>query len=291
MIKPARFRRYPQPALCALYFFLLLASAYFLLPLYVMVTTSIKPMVDIRADHILTLPKLISFDYWRIAWQHSCTGLDCRGLQVGFWNSLRILIPSVTLSVLLGAALGYAMSFWRPKGAQWLLALLVCGAFVPYQVMLYPLVRITSMLSIYGSLSGIVIIHIIFSLPMTTLIFRNYYLGLPTEIFNAARVDGAGFWRIFTHIVLPLSIPMLAVATILQVTNIWNDFLLGLIFAGKENLPITVQLNNIVNAQLSERTYNIDMAATLLAASVPLAIYFLSGRFFIRAVASGAIKG
>ena len=143
-----------------------------------------------------------------------------------------------------------------------------------------------------GPIDGdIVIIHIIFSLPMTTLIFRNYYLTLPMELFKAARVDGAGFWRIFISIVLPLSVPIIAVATILQVTNIWNDFLLGMIFAGKDNLPMTVQLNNIVNSQLSERTYNIDMAATLLTAAVPLAVYFLSGKYFVRGIASGAVKG
>ncbi|MDN3640143.1 carbohydrate ABC transporter permease [Simiduia curdlanivorans] len=282
---------FPNVGRIGLYFFLFIAALYFLIPLYLILVTSFKSMAEIRWANILSLPQEINFEYWQHAWSASCTGLDCQGLQVGFWNSVRILIPSVVISVLFGALNGYAMSFWRPKGANLLMIALICGAFIPYQVMLYPLVRITNTLNIYGSLTGIVTIHVIFSLPMTTLIFRNYYLTLPMELFKAARVDGAGFCRIFISIVLPLSVPIIAVATILQVTNIWNDFLLGMIFAGKENLPMTVQLNNIVNSQLSERTYNIDMAATLLTAAVPLAVYFLSGKYFVRGIASGAVKG
>lgn len=282
---------FPKAGRIGLYAFLLIATLYFVAPLYVILATSMKSMAEIRWGDMLALPQSFNFEFWRHAWSRSCTGLNCQGLQVGFWNSVRILIPSVILSVFIGALNGYALSFWRPKGAQLLMGILICGAFIPYQVMLYPLVRITNTLDIYGSLPGIVLVHVIFSLPMTTLIFRNYYLTLPEELFKAARVDGAGFWRIFSHIVLPLSVPMLAVATILQVTNIWNDFLLGMIFAGKENLPMTVQLNNIVNSQLSERTYNIDMAATLLTAAVPLAVYFFSGKYFVRGIASGAVKG
>lgn len=282
---------FTTPARIGLYFFMVMAALYFLIPLYIILATSFKSMAEIRLGTILSFPHQFNFEYWRHAWYSSCTGLDCQGLKIGFWNSIKILIPSVFLSVTVGALNGYAMSFWRPKGADLLMGILVCGAFIPYQVMLYPLVRITNTLGIYGSLPGIVIIHVIFSLPITTLIFRNYYQTLPIELFKAARVDGAGFWQIFTAIVLPLSVPIIAVATILQVTNIWNDFLLGLIFAGKDNLPMTVQLNNIVNSQLSERTYNLDMAATLLTAAVPLAVYFLSGRYFLQGIASGAVKG
>lgn len=282
---------FPRLGRLGLYSFLLISALYFLAPLYVIVATSMKTMAEIRWGDMLALPETLNFQFWQHAWSSSCTGLNCEGLKAGFWNSIRILIPSVVLSVFIGALNGYALSFWRPKGANLLMAILVCGAFIPYQVMLYPLVRITNALEVYGSLQGIVLVHLIFSLPMTTLIFRNYYLTLPHELFKAARVDGAGFWRIYISIVLPLSVPMLAVATILQVTNIWNDFLLGLIFAGKENLPMTVQLNNIVNSQLAERTYNTDMSATLLTAAVPLLVYFFSGKYFIRGIASGAVKG
>jgi glucose/mannose transport system permease protein len=164
-------------------------------------------------------------------------------------------------------------------------------AFVPYQVFIYPLVRIFAVAGLNNSLPGIVIVHTIFGLPTMTLIFRNHFAALPNELFRAARVDGAGFWRIFAQIMLPMAIPIIVVAMILQVTGIWNDFILGLVFAGRENLPMTVQLNNVVNSTQGEREYNVDMAATLLTALVPLAVYFISGRWFVRGIAAGAVKG
>ena len=214
---------------------------------------------------------------WIAAWSEACTGLACEGIQVGFWNSVRILIPSVILSILVGALNGYALCFWRVRGADLLFAILLIGAFIPYQVFLYPLVRLFSTVGIYNSLPGIVVVHIIFGMPIMTLLFRNFYSSLPHELFNAARVDGGGFMTIFWRVMLPMSTPMLIVATILQVTGIWNDFILGLTFAGRANLPMTVQLNNIVNSVQGERAYNVDMAATMLTALVPLVVYFVSG--------------
>jgi glucose/mannose transport system permease protein len=202
-----------------------------------------------------------------------------------------MLIPSVVLSIAVGAVNGYALSLWRVGGANVMFGILLLGAFIPYQVFLYPLVRIFSQAGIYNSLPCIVLVHVIFGLPTMTLLFRNYYAGLPVELFKAARVDGGGFWTIFLHVMLPMSTPMLVVATILQVTGIWNDFILGLTFAGRANLPMTVQLNNIVNSTQGERAYNVDMAATMLAALVPLAVYFVSGRWFVRGIAAGAVKG
>ena len=225
------------------------------------------------------------------AWAEACTGLNCDGLSRGFWNSVRILIPSVIVSILAGAVTGYALSFWRVRGAELLFGILLLGAFIPYQVFLYPLVRLFSMAGIYGSLPGIILIHVIFGLPIMTLIFRNFYASLPAELFKAARVDGGGFWQIFIRLMLPMSTPMLIVATILQVTGIWNDFILGLVFAGRENLPMTVQLNNIVNSVTGVREYNVNMAATLLSGLVPLTIYLVSGKLFVRGIAAGAVKG
>ena len=204
---------------------------------------------------------------------------------------MRILIPSVILSILLGALNGYALCFWRVRGAELLFAILLIGAFIPYQVFLYPLVRLFSVFGIYNSLVGIVIVHIVFGMPIMTLLFRNFYASLPRELFNAARIDGGGFTTIFLRVMLPMSTPMLIVAVILQVTGIWNDFILGLTFAGRENLPMTVQLNNIVNSVQGERAYNVDMAATVLTALVPLVVYFASGRWFVRGIAAGAVKG
>jgi glucose/mannose transport system permease protein len=273
------------------YAFLISAALFFLLPLWIMIVTSLKPMEEIRLGNIVALPAALTFDAWVKAWSSACTGLECNGISVGFWNSVRILVPSVILSIMAGAINGYALSFWRVKGANLLFGILLLGAFIPYQVFLYPLVRIFSMAGVYNSLPCIVIVHVIFGLPTMTLLFRNYYAGLPIELFKAARIDGGGFWTIFFRVMLPMSTPMLVVATILQVTGIWNDFIFGLTFAGRQNLPMTVQLNNIVHSTQGERAYNVDMAATMLAALVPLVVYFVSGRWFVRGIAAGAVKG
>jgi glucose/mannose transport system permease protein len=274
-----------------IYAFLITAALFFLLPLWIMIVTSLKPMEEIRLGNILALPAAMTFEAWSKAWSSACTGLECNGISVGFWNSVRILVPSVILSIIAGAINGYALSFWRVKGANVMFGVLLLGAFIPYQVFLYPLVRIFSLSGIYNSLTCIVLVHVIFGLPTMTLLFRNYYAGLPIELFKAARIDGGGFWSIFLRVILPMSTPILVVATILQVTGIWNDFIFGLTFAGRENLPMTVQLNNIVNSTQGERAYNVDMAATMLAALVPLVVYFVSGRWFVRGIAAGAVKG
>jgi glucose/mannose transport system permease protein len=281
----------PTPARLGLYAFLLISALFFLTPLYVMVVTSLKGMPEIRQAHILNLPAAPSFAAWSKAWFAACTGLSCNGIRVGFINSLRIMVPSVIVSILVGAITGYALSFWRPRGAVLLFGVLIGVAFIPYQVFIYPLVRIFSYLGINNSIPGIVLIHTIFGLPTMTLIFRNHFAALPEELFKAARVDGAGFWRIFGAIMLPMALPIIVVAVILQVTGIWNDFIFGLVFAGRENLPMTVQLNNVVNSTQGEREYNVEMAATLLTATVPLVVYFVSGRWFVRGIAAGAVKG
>ncbi|MFM0738102.1 carbohydrate ABC transporter permease [Paraburkholderia xenovorans] len=286
-----RGRRAFAPARIGVYAFLLTAALFFLLPLYVMLVTSVKPMSEIRLGNLLALPAHFTLDAWRAAWQSACTGLDCNGIQVGFWNSVRIVVPSTVLSILIGAVNGYALSFWRPRGAGVLFGVLLMGAFIPVQVMVYPLVRVLASVHLFSSLPGIVVIHTIFGMPVMTLLFRNYYASIPQELFKAARIDGGGFWRIFVQLMLPMSTPIIVVAVIMQVTGIWNDFILGLVFAGTKNLPMTVQLNNIINTTTGERLYNVNMAATILTSLVPLAIYFISGRWFVRGIASGAVKG
>ena len=288
---PLKRRSRFTPARLGVYAFLLTSALFFLLPLYVMLVTSVKPMTEIRLGNILSLPMHFTLDAWRVAWQSACTGLDCKGIQVGFWNSVRIVIPSTVLSILVGAVNGYALSFWKPRGASTLFAILLMGAFIPVQVMVYPLVRVLATVHLFSSLPGIVVIHTIFGMPVMTLLFRNYYAALPHELFQAARVDGGGFWRIFLQLMVPMSTPIIVVAIIMQVTGIWNDFVLGLVFAGTKNLPMTVQLNNIINTTTGERLYNVNMAATILTSMVPLAIYFVSGRWFVRGIASGAVKG
>lgn len=288
---PPRRRPAFTPARLGLYAFLLVAAAFFLLPLYVMLITSVKPMEEIRLGNLFALPVKMTLEPWATAWFSVCTGLQCEGIRGGFFNSLAIVIPSTIVSILVGALNGYALSFWRPRGANWLFGVLLLGAFVPYQVIMYPLVRAFAAVSIFGTLPGIVLIHTIFGMPVMTLLFRNYYGSIPAELFKAARIDGGGFWRIFLRLMLPMSLPIIVVAVIMQVTAIWNDFILGLVFAGREHLPMTVQLNNVINTTTGERLYNVNMAATVLTSLVPLLVYLVSGRWFVRGIAAGAVKG
>lgn len=279
------------PKTIMLYGVLIVAALYYLLPLYVMIITSLKGMPEIRLGNIFAPPVEITFEPWVKAWSSACTGLYCEGIRTGFWNSVRIAIPSVIISILIASVNGYALSNWKFRGSEVFFTILLFGAFIPYQVMLYPLVIITRELGIFGTLTGIVVIHTIFGMPILTLLFRNYFSSLPPELFKAARVDGAGFWRIFFQIMLPMSVPIFVVAVILQVTGIWNDFLFGVIFAGTQNFPMTVQLNNVVNSAQGVKEYNVNMAATILTGAVPLIIYFFSGKYFVRGIAAGAVKG
>lgn len=280
-----------SPSRIVVYSILFVAAVYYLLPLYVMVITSLKDLDDVRQGNIFALPVRLTVDAWFKAWNTACTGLYCEGLKVGFWNSVQITVPSVIVSIVVASVNGYALSYWRFKGSEVFFTILIIGSFIPYQVMLYPLVVITRELNIFGTLWGVILIHTIFGMPILTLLFRNYFAALPVELFKAARVDGAGFWGIFIKIMLPLSIPIVVVAMILQVTGIWNDFLFGVVFAGTKNWPMTVQLNNIVNTTQGVKEHNVNMAATILTGLVPLTIYFISGRYFVRGIAAGAVKG
>ncbi|MDZ7938836.1 MAG: carbohydrate ABC transporter permease [Rhodoferax sp.] len=290
--KAARPRRSAfTPDRLGVYAFLISASAFFLLPLYVMVVTSLKTGPEVREAILFGWPSTPQFQNWIEAWSTACISVDCTGIQKGFWNSVRLVIPATVLSVLLGALNGYALSFWRSKWGDLLFAVLMLGAFVPFQVMIYPLVAWFRLGGFYNTYWSILLVHCIFGMPVLTLLFRNYYVSVPQELFKAARIDGGGFWRIFLQLMLPMATPMLVVATILQLTGIWNDYLFGLLFAGKDNYPMTVQLNNLVNTTFGERRYHIDMAATILTSLVPLAVYFFSGRWFVRGIAAGAVKG
>jgi glucose/mannose transport system permease protein len=273
------------------YGIVIVAALYYLLPLYVMITTSLKGLPEIRLGNIFAPPLEVTFEPWVKAWTSACTGLTCNGLAPGFWNSVKITLPSTIVSVFIAAVSGYALVNWRFKGSEFFFTCLLLGSFIPYQVMLYPMVMITAQLKIFGTLWAVILVHTVFGMPILVLLFRNYFASLPQELFKAARVDGAGFWRIFFQIMVPMSLPIFAVAIILQVTGIWNDFLFGVVFAGTQNYPMTVQLNNIVNSTQGVREYNVNMAATILTAAVPLIVYFVSGKWFVRGIAAGAVKG
>ena len=274
-----------------LYGTLIVVSVYYLLPLYVMIVTSLKGMPEIRLGNIFSPPVEVTFEPWVKAWSTACTGLNCDGLSRGFWNSVKILVPSVFLSIAIASVNGYALANWRFRGADLFFTILIFGAFIPYQVMIYPIVILLREAGLYTDLFGLVIVHTIFGMPILTLLFRNYFTTVPEDLFKAARVDGAGFWGIYFRIMLPMSLPIFVVAIILQVTGIWNDFLFGVVYTKPENYPMTVQLNNIVNSVQGVKEYNVNMAATLLTGLVPLVIYFVSGKLFVRGIAAGAVKG
>lgn len=268
-----------------------LVSLYWLLPLWVMVMTSLKGMPEIRMGNIFAPPVEVTFQPWVKAWAEACTGLNCDGLSRGFWNSVAIVVPSTVLSIAVASVNGYALVNWKFKGSEVFFTILIFGAFIPYQVMIYPIVVILREIGLMGSVWGLVLVHTVFGMPIITLLFRNYFASLPEELFKAARVDGAGFWGIFLRVLVPMSLPIFAVAMILQITGIWNDFLFGVIYTKPDTYPMTVQLNNIVNSTQGVKEYNVNMAATLITGLVPLSIYLISGKLFVRGIAAGAVKG
>jgi glucose/mannose transport system permease protein len=268
-----------------------LFAAFFLLPFYVMLVTSLKDMEEIRNGSLLSLPGMLRLDAWAKAWGTACTGMACNGLQPYFVNSLLMIVPAVAVSTVLGALNGYIFSKWKFKGSELLFALMLFGVFMPLQVVLLPMSQVLGWIGLSDSIWGLVCVHVLMGLASTTLFFRNYYLSLPDELIKAAMLDGAGFFRIFWRIVLPLSTPILVVTVIWQFTNIWNDFLFGVVFSGADSKPITVGLNNLANTSSSVKEYNVDMAAALIAALPTLAVYVLAGKYFVRGLTAGAVKG
>lgn len=239
-----RVRRF-HPSRIATLGFLIMAALSFAVPLYVIVTTSFKTMDQIRLGAIFSLPSPWSLDAWDTAWAHACSGMQCSGVKAGFFNSLSILVPSLLLSISLSAVTGYALALWNVRWAgPYLFVLFIC-AFVPFQIIMYPLITITGGLGIYGSILGIAVVHAVLAMPILTLIFRNFFKGVPTELISAAMMDSGSFWRIFLEIVLPLSGNIMIVVLILQITSIWNDFLVGLTFGALGTQPMTVVLDNI----------------------------------------------
>jgi glucose/mannose transport system permease protein len=286
--RPKKFFTLPR---VIVYSVLLLCCVFFLFPLYIMLITSFKDLDAIREGNLFTPAVNFTFYPWNKALLHACTGLYCEGILPGFINSVKITIPSTLVSITVACVAGYSLANWPFKYSETFFTILLLASFIPYVVMLYPIVIITRWLGIFSTLPAVVLVHTIFGLPLLTLLFRNYFASLPQELFKAARVDGAGYWRILIQVFLPMSLPIMIVAVILQVTGIWNDFLFGVIYAGPTNYPMTVQLNNIVNTGQGVKEYNVDMAATLLTGIVPLAIYFFSGKYFVRGIAAGAVKG
>jgi len=274
-----------------IYLILFFFALIYLAPLYVMFTTSLKDIEEIRSGNLMALPMDPTFYAWTKAWSSACTGSECEGLAPYFWNSVRIVFPAVIISTIIGAFNGYSLAKWRFKGSELLFGALLFGCFIPFQVILLPMAKLLGSLGLANTVTGLVMVHVIYGVAFTTLFFRNYYVGIPTELVKAAKLDGAGFYNIFRHIFLPLSTPIFVVTIIWQFTQIWNDFLFGVVYSGSGTQPITVALNNLVNTSVGGKEYNVDMAAAIIAALPTLVVYVIAGKYFIRGLTAGAVKG
>ena len=264
---------------------------YFLLPLFIMVSTSLKSLDEIRAGSLVSLPREITFEAWKSAWSSTCTGIQCEGVKPFFINSILVAIPAVIISTFIGAINGYVIAQWKFFGSNLIFSLMLFGCFIPFQVILLPMARLLGIMNIAGTIQGLVFIHVIYGIGFTTLFFRNFYVTISPEILKAAKIDGASFLRIFFTIFLPISLPIITVTVIWQFTQIWNDFLFGVSFSQAGTQPVTVALNNIVNSTTGVKEYNVDMAAAIIAAIPTLVVYIFAGKYFIRGLTSGSVKG
>ncbi len=270
---------------------LILFALWFLLPAYVVVGTSMKDLEEIRGGSLLALPHELNLAAWRHAWSEACIGVECTGLEPYFWNSVRMALPAVLISTLLGALTGFSLTKFRFRGANLVFALILFGCFVPFQVVILPMAQTLGKLGITNTVYGLILVHSVYGLAFTTLFFRNYYVTIPDELVRAATIDGAGFFTIFWRIILPLSPPIIVVSVIWQFTQIWNDFLFGASFTTGGAQPVTVALNNLVNTTTGVKQYNVDMAAALITAAPTLFVYIVAGRYFVRGLTAGSVKG
>ncbi|MES2316322.1 MAG: carbohydrate ABC transporter permease [Pseudomonadota bacterium] len=280
-----------SPGRVLVYLLLALCALYYLVPLYVMLATSFKSLDEIRSGNLLDLPLSPTSAAWAKAWATACTGADCQGLAPFFWNSLKMAVPAVLISTLIGSVNGYVLAHWRFRGSEIVFTALMVGCFIPFQVVILPMARLLGMAGVANTTGGLVFVHIVYGLAFTTMFFRNYYVTVPEELIKAARIDGAGFFMIYRKIIFPLSLPIFMVCFIWQFTQIWNDFLFGVVFGGSDAQPVTVALNNLVNTSTGVKEYNVDMAAAIIAALPTLGLYLVAGKYFVRGLTAGAVKG
>ncbi|MER8369508.1 carbohydrate ABC transporter permease [Mesorhizobium sp. M0306] len=290
-----------------IYGLLALFALFYLMPLFVMLVTSFKTMDEIQNGNMLALPQAPTFAPWIRAWSEVCSGLTCVGMKGYFWNSIKMVVPAVVISTLLGALNGYVLTKWRFRGATLVFGLMLFACFIPFQSVLLPMATILGSLGRFGvklqNATGLtfgfgnptvnlVFVHVVYGIGFTTLFFRNYYEAFPNELVKAAQIDGASFFQIFRRIMLPNSLPIIVVTVIYQFTNIWNDFLFASAYAGSGDvMPMTVALNNVVNTSTGVVEYNVNMAAAMIAALPTLLVYVLAGRYFVRGLMAGAVKG
>jgi glucose/mannose transport system permease protein len=284
-------RRAPTIARVALYATLLLFAFLFLLPMYVMLVNSVKPLAEIQAGGMMFLPQEWTFEPWSKAWSSAQIGIESTGLRPYFLNTVLMVVPAVLISTAVGAANGYILTKWTFPGHRLVFLAMLGAVFIPYQIVLIPMARVLGTLGMAGTIPGLILVHTLYGVGFTTLFFRNFYAAFPDELVKAAKVDGAGLFRIFFRIMLPSSAPILIVTVIWQFTNIWNDFLFGVSFSDFDSYPLTVALNNLVNTSTGVKEYNVHFAGAFIAAIPTLLIYILAGRYFVRGLMSGAVKG
>ncbi len=275
----------------AIYLFLLLFALYYLLPFFIMLANSLKPLSEITSGNMIALPVEWTLAPWKSAWSEAQIGVQPTGLKPYFWNSIKMVVPAVAISTLLGALNGYVLTKWRFRGDTILFGLMLFACFIPFQIVLIPMARLLGLTGLAGSTPGLVLVHVVYGLGFTTLYYRNYYAAFPTELVRAAQIDGAGFFRIFWRILLPSSGPITVVSVIWQFTNIWNDFLFGASFADFDSQPMTVALNNLVQSSTGVKEYNVHFAGAILAAVPTLLVYIVAGRYFVRGLMAGSVKG
>jgi glucose/mannose transport system permease protein len=272
-----------------IYAILVIAAAFYLLPVYLLIITGMKSFQEVSLARMWDLPSGLHFDSYMKAWfGNQSQGIT--GLGNNFLNSLLLTIPATLGSAILGSLNGYVLSKWKFRGADLIFTLMLFGMFIPYQSILIPLVRVLQVMGLYGSLPGLIFVHIVYGIPICTLIFRNYYAAIPNELLEAAKIDGASLLGIYRHILFPISIPGFVVVAIWQFTSIWNDFLFGVIVTSRPAVqPITVALNNMAGSYIVE--WNVQMAGSILAALPTLVVFIFLGRYFMRGLLAGSLKG
>ncbi|MFK7764345.1 MAG: carbohydrate ABC transporter permease [Roseobacter sp.] len=274
-----------------IYLVLVLSALFYLLPLYIMVVNSLKPLSEITGGGMMSLPKVWTIEPWQKAWSTAQIGVEPTGLKPYFWNSISMVVPAVAISTVLGALNGYVLTKWRFRGDTILFGLMLFACFIPFQIVLIPMAAVLGFLGIAGTTAGLVLVHLVYGIGFSTLYFRNYYAIFPTELVRAAQIDGAGFFQIFWRILVPSSGPIAVVCIIWQFTNIWNDFLFGASFASGQGAPMTVALNNLVQSSTGVKEYNVHFAGAILAALPTLLVYIVAGRYFVRGLMAGSVKG
>jgi glucose/mannose transport system permease protein len=274
-----------------LYMILIILAIAFVMPIYVMIVNSLKPLEEIRNGNLMALPITWTVEPWLMAWSKAQIGVQATGLKPYFINSFLLVIPAVVISTLIGALNGYILTQFKFRFSEVLFAAMLFSVFIPFQIVLIPMAKTLGVLGLAGTVKGLVFVNVVYGIGFTTLFFRNYYAAFPNELVRSARMDGAGFFGVLGRILLPNSAPIIVVTVIWQFTNVWNEFLFGASFSDFTSYPLTVALNNLVSSSTGVKEYNVHFAGAFIAAIPTLVVYLVSGKYFVRGLMAGSVKG